>query len=405
MSKVPITAQRRSPHRAAGHEVSLRAAAIPGRAMPLSTSGRVRPHALDETRDCALNIAMGDEIDEVIEFLSDKKPAVREQAMQIVQGLTGTDDGAKLLYAKADALVPKLLHALGAEGGESKYAATALVNLTHDPEVITKAVGKGVIERAMDGLRDGDGAPVDLLLSILANVTTAESGVHVLSQEGKPLEGFWLSKLIQLLSTGTPEADYDQAASVLTNVTRDPIGRRVFLDPKRGLLASVIPFMTQSNELRRERVAAALRNCCMDDVHRKALLNFVSPGSEEPEGEIVRALLRPISGKKVGAELSDNVRQACAEAIFALAKDEEGRELLGKLEAPRTLRDGYELEEHAETCAALVATGDLFLKHGMVPEDLQEGLNQPQAVEVIGDDEALVMGPGFGGGGFINSVD
>ena len=76
-----------------------------------------------------------------------------------------------------------------------------------------------------------------------------------------------------------------------------------------------------------------------------------------------------------------------------------------KLEAPRALRDGYELEEHAETCAALVATGDLFLKHGMVPEDLQEGLNQPQAVEVIDDDEALVMGPGFGGGGFINSVD
>ena len=108
--------------------------------------------------------------------------------MQIVQGLTGTDDGAKLLYAKADALVPKLLHALGAEGGESKYAATALVNLTHDPEVITKAVGKGVVERAMDSLRDGDGAPVDLLLSILANVTTAESGVHVLIQEGKPLD-------------------------------------------------------------------------------------------------------------------------------------------------------------------------------------------------------------------------
>ena len=80
--------------------------------------------------------------------------------------------------------------------------------------------------------------------------------------------------------------------------------------------------MTQSNELRRERVAAALRNCCMDEDIERLSLNFASP-TEEPEGEIVRALLRPISGKKVGAELSDNVRQACAEAIFALAKDEE----------------------------------------------------------------------------------
>ena len=349
---------------------------------------------------------MADELDEVIGFLSDKNPAVREQAAHIIQGLTGTDDGAKLLCAKADSLVPKLLHALGKEGAESKYAATALVNLTHDPEVIVKAVNKGVVERAMDGLRDGDGAPVDLLLSILANVTTAESGVHVISQEGKPLEGFYVSKLIQLLSTGKPEEDYDHAASVLTNISRDPIGRRVFLDPKRGLLASVVPIMSESNDLRRERVAAALRNCCMDDIQRKALLDFVSPGAQEAAGDVLRALLRPISGKKVGAELSDHVRQACAEAIYALAKDEEGRMWLGKLDAPRTLRDGYELEEHAETCAALVAAGDLFLKHGMVPEDLQEGLNQPQAVEVIDDDEAVVMmGPGVGGGGFISGVD
>ena len=58
---------------------------------------------------------MGDELDEVIGFLSDKNPAVREQAAQIIQGLTGTDDGAKLLRAKADSLVPKLLHALGKE--------------------------------------------------------------------------------------------------------------------------------------------------------------------------------------------------------------------------------------------------------------------------------------------------
>jgi hypothetical protein len=45
----------------------------------------------------------------------------------------------------------------------------------------------------------------------------------------------------------------------------------------------------------------------------------------------------------------------------------------------------------------------------MVPEDLQEGLNQPQAVEVLDDDEAMVMmGPGMmtgGNSGFINSVD
>jgi len=164
--------------------------------------------------------------------------------------------------------------------------------------------------------------------------------------------------------------------------------------------------------LRRERVAAALRNCCMDDIQRKVLIHFVTPGKvkEDNEHEVIRALLRPISGKKVGGELNDIVRQACAEAVYALAKDEEGLVALGKLEAPRKLRDGYELEEHPETCAALVAAGELFLKNGMVPEDLQEGLNAPQAVEVMDNDTAMVMmGPGMslgsGGGGFINSID
>jgi len=348
--------------------------------------------------------AMSDELDELIAFTSDKNAEVRQRALEIIQGLTGNDDGVEKLRAKHQTLVPKLLHAIAREGDESKYAATALVNLTHDPSVIAEAVNKGAVERAMDGLRDGDGAPARLLLSLLANVTTAESGVHVICQQGKVLEGFYVSKIIQLLTTGKPAEEYDHAASVLTNITRDPIGRRVFLDPKRGLLASVIPCMSQANELRRERVAAALRNCCMDDIQRRTLVDFVSPKGDDGEYEVIRALLRPISGKTVGAELNDNVRQACAEAIYALARDEAGREALGKVDAPRLLRDGYELEEHSETCAALEACGELFMEHKMVPEDLQESLNNPQPCEVVGDDGAVIMGPSFGGG-FIRGIN
>ena len=59
----------------------------------------------------------------------------------------------------------------------------------------------------------------------------------MICQEGKPLEGFYVSKLIQLLSTGKPEEDYDHAASVLTNISRDPIGRRVFLDPQARIVS------------------------------------------------------------------------------------------------------------------------------------------------------------------------
>jgi len=125
----------------------------------------------------------------------------------------------------------------------------------------------------MEFLRDCECAPPELLVMLLANVTKTEGGVHVFSQEGKSLEGFFVMKLVQMLAEGTPAQSYDHAASVLTNVTRHPVGRRVFLDPTRGLVRAALPSLLPSAaETRRVGVAAALRNCCVDDASRASLL-------------------------------------------------------------------------------------------------------------------------------------
>jgi hypothetical protein len=58
-------------------------------------------------------MAEADELDEVIAFLSDKRGEVRAQAAEIIQGLTGSDEGIQQLAAKADTCIPKLLHLLG----------------------------------------------------------------------------------------------------------------------------------------------------------------------------------------------------------------------------------------------------------------------------------------------------
>ena len=111
-----------------------------------------------------------DELDELIGFLADKRADARAQAAEIVQGLTGSDDGTAQLVRKAETLVPKLLHLMGAPTSESKPSTTALVNLTASPDVATRAVEKGAVERAMEFLRAGaesDGCPPNLLLSCL----------------------------------------------------------------------------------------------------------------------------------------------------------------------------------------------------------------------------------------------
>ena len=103
-----------------------------------------------------------DELDELIEFLADKRADARAQAAEIVQGLTGSDDGVARLASKSETLIPKLLHLMGKPAAESKPAATALVNLTTASDIATLAVEKGAVERAMEFLRaspDAGGCP------------------------------------------------------------------------------------------------------------------------------------------------------------------------------------------------------------------------------------------------------
>ena len=89
-----------------------------------------------------------DELDELVEFLSDKRSDVRKEAATIVAGLTGTDDGLQTLTDKKETLISPLLHLLGKDPPESTPAAQALINLTgHSLEVASVAVSKGAVEK------------------------------------------------------------------------------------------------------------------------------------------------------------------------------------------------------------------------------------------------------------------
>ena len=90
---------------------------------------------------------MADELDELVELLGSTRADMRAQAAEIVQGLTGTDEGISSLVAKKHTLIPKLLHLMSAPAAEAESAATASVNLTGGKDVATLAVEKGTVGR------------------------------------------------------------------------------------------------------------------------------------------------------------------------------------------------------------------------------------------------------------------
>jgi hypothetical protein len=349
------------------------------------------------------------EIDDLISFLFDKRPDVRLKAEEIVEGLTGTADGIATLVGRKEKLIPQLLHLMGRTGSEGNTATSSLVNLTALPELATLAVEHGAVERAMDFLRQDD-SQKDILIMLLANLTSTEGGLTVLSQEGQPHEGYYITKLVQMLIGGKPSQLYDHCASILTNATRHPIGRKVFSDPNLGLVHAVLPFLAKSaSETRRIGIAAAIRNCCIEDSFRIALLSsretctavFPAAISDVPEQadiesseaasdfqatkagkEIVRHILRPISGIKTAVEQCEAVRQSCAEAVAFLAQNVHGRSVLMSCEAPLVLRSGYIEENHKDTQTAMEDAARLFLLHGMVPADTQlpSGLHRAEKV-------------------------
>jgi hypothetical protein len=295
------------------------------------------------------------------------------------------------------------LHLLGDTDAESMSAATALINLTALPAIAMIAVENGAVERSMDFLRDGV-LPSDLLLMLLANLTNTEGGVNVITQEGKSLEGYFINKLVHMLAFSKPASMFDYAASILTNITRHPVGRRVFLEPKSGLLHLALQSLAQGqSEKRRLGVAAAVRNCCLEETSCTRLLatptmtsygdfsaancrNSISSTSSSEGGlETIRLLLQIVTGSHRAREHSDAIRQCCAESIAALAHHDGGRASLVECDAPRLISIGYAQEQHMETCAALEAAATLFLSHGLVPEEFQppEGV---QRVEILDEE-------------------
>lgn len=176
-----------------------------------------------------------------------------------------------------------------------KDAMTALINLAEVSSLALQMVDRNVVSRVLDLLIEaGDSKMTPLYTMLLSNVTRFPQGARKLLNldDDASLKGYYLSKLLPLFLSTTPESsgevktsasgatDYSSVASdksawlgsILVNSTTINEGREIFTDRENRLLKLLVPQMNSKNPLRRRASLGVIRNCLFDHKDHEWLL-------------------------------------------------------------------------------------------------------------------------------------
>ena len=104
-----------------------------------TTKPLLRSHGLNEigssnSSSCS-STTMATELEELVGFLSSPSPAVTKAAVDIVRGLTGSDDGLQSLGNYSKILLPSLSRLVAGNKEVAEPAAEALVNLSQNSDL------------------------------------------------------------------------------------------------------------------------------------------------------------------------------------------------------------------------------------------------------------------------------
>ncbi|KAK3223059.1 hypothetical protein Dsin_010084 [Dipteronia sinensis] len=241
---------------------------------------------------------MATELEELLEFLSSPSPPVKKAAVDIVRGLTGSEDGLQSLSSYARIALPSLSRLLSENKEVSEPAAEALVNLSQNSELATKMVEMGMIKTVMDLLYKPDSSITQLLVMLLVNLTQLDEGISSLLQTGdEQMKGLYLMKLVRSFCRASSESSdqFEHVGSILVNISKKEAGRKILLDPKRGLLKQIIRQFDSTSPLRKKGVSGTIRNCCFEAENQLQDLLLISEF-------LWPALLLPVASKKVYSE-------------------------------------------------------------------------------------------------------
>lgn len=329
-------------------------------------------------------------MEELIGFLSSPSPQVKKVAVDIVRGLTGSEDGLQSLASYSKTVLPSLSQLLGEKKEVSEAATEALVNLSQNSDLAAKMIEMDIIKVIMDILYKQGCEITGLLVMLLVNLTQLDAGVESLLQLGDDkVQGLYIMKLVRSFCTSSNEKKDDpfgHVGSILVNISKNKVGRSLLLDPKRGLLKQIIRQFDSTSILRKKGVSGTIRNCCFEADNQLQNLLLISEF-------LWPALLLPVAGNKVYSEQDTSkmplelasalsierepvtdteIRVQTLEAIYLIVLQGAGRRAFWSVNGPRILQIGYEEEEDPKVMGAYEQIGSLLVEGN----DTEEGSMQ-----------------------------
>ncbi|KAM3754494.1 hypothetical protein ACB098_03G169300 [Castanea mollissima] len=336
---------------------------------------------------------MATELEELIGFLSSPSPQITKAAVDIVRGLTGSEDGLKSLAHHANIVLPSLSRLLAGPKEVSEPAAEALVNLSQDTDLARKMVEMGMVKIAMEILYKPESGISKLLVMLLVNLTQLDAGIASLLQtEDEKMNGLYVMKLVRSFcrsSSETSDDPFEHVASILVNISKQEAARKLLLDPKRGLLKQIIRQFDSSSPLRKKGVSGTIRNCCFEAESQLPNLLLISEF-------LWPALLLPVAGNKIynekdtskmplelGSALSierepvtdSEIQVQVLEAIYLITLQDAGRRAFWSVNGPRILQVGYEDEQDTKVMEAYERVGSLLVDNSGTEEPSTEKSN------------------------------
>lgn len=330
---------------------------------------------------------MANELEELLGFLSSPSPPVKKAAVDIVRDLTGAEDGLQSLAKYSDIALPSLFRLLAEKKEVSEPAAEALINLSQDSELAAKMVSMGMISMTMDVLYKQEAGITRLLVMFLVNLTQLDAGIDSLLQTGdEKMHGLYVMRLVRSFCTSSNEKNgdpFEHVGSILVNISKKEAGRKLLLDPKRGLLKQVIRQFDSTSSLRKKGVSGTIRNCCFEAENQLQNLLLISEF-------LWPALLLPVAGNKIYSEQDASkmplelasalsierepvkdpeIRVQTLEAIYLISLQEAGRRALWLVNGPRILQLGYGDEEDPKVMEAYERVGSLLVESNTGGED------------------------------------
>ncbi|KAI9111794.1 hypothetical protein K1719_017484 [Acacia pycnantha] len=337
---------------------------------------------------------MATELEELIGFLSSPSPQITKVAVDIVRGLTGSDDGLQSLAKYAKTVLPSLSRLLAGPKEVSESSAEALVNLSQNSNLAAEMVQLEMIKTAMEVLYKPECTITRLLVMLLVNLTQLDAGsASLLQTDDDKVHGLYVMKLVRSFCRTTHESHddpFEHVGSILVNISKQQAGRKLLLDPKRGLLKQIIRQFDSNSSLRRKGVFGTLHNCCFEAESQLQNLLLISEF-------LWPALLLPVAGPKLYSEQDTSkmplelgtalsierepvtdaeIRIQALEAIYLIVLQEAGRRAFWSVNGPRIIQVGYEDEQDPKVMEAYEQLGSSLIQSGGTEEPSNESTNQ-----------------------------